>query len=101
MSDVPVSPKSFLWPDVDTFQKLLRDEATFRLRILGNDWTDVVKEEIDWRNDLYTSWLHTLQNGIGEPFVQSRSDRLRRQRQQQEERIRRDKKVKSTTKRSK
>ena len=77
-SPPPPPPKSGPWPDVPTFQKLLREEATFRLRILGNDWTSVIKEEIDWRNDVYTMWLRTLQNGIGEPFISSRSDRLRR-----------------------
>jgi hypothetical protein len=74
----PPPPKSGVWPDIDTFRNLLRDEASFRLRILGSDWSNVVKDEMDWRNDLYTSWLWTLHHGIGEPFVQSRSDRARR-----------------------
>ena len=105
-NDLPPSlpPKSGIWPDVDTFQKLLRDEATFRLRILGNDWTDIVKEEIDWRNDLYTNWLQTLQNGIGEPFVQSRSDRLRRQRRPSpppQDPVRRNERTKSKSPRPK
>ena len=105
LRDLPPPPKSGIWPDVDTFQKLLRDEATFRLRLLGNDWTDIVKEEIDWRNDLYTNWLYTLHNGIGEPFVQSRSDRMRRQRRQQQQQPQdprpRSETSKSTTKRPK
>jgi hypothetical protein len=85
---LPPPPKSSFWPDVETFQKLLRDEASFRLRILGSDWTNIVKEEIDWRNELYTNWIWTLHNGIGEPFVQSRSDRIRRQHRQQQQRSR-------------
>jgi hypothetical protein len=75
----PPPPKSGVWPNIDTFRKLLRDEASLRLRILGSDWSNAVKDEMDWRNDLYTSWLWTLHHGIGEPFVQSRSDRARRQ----------------------
>lgn len=81
--DEPPPPRSGLWPDLDTFRNLLRDEAGMRLRLLGNDWKGAVKEEADWRLDLYKNWLWTLHNGVGEPFVQSRSDRARRQPQQQ------------------
>lgn len=77
--DEPPPPKSGLWPDLDTFRSLLRDEAGMRLRILGKDWSEAVKEEADWRLDLYKNWLWTLHNGVGEPLVQSRSDRARRQ----------------------
>jgi hypothetical protein len=55
----PPKPSAF-WPDIDTFRNLLRDEASLRLRILGNDWAGVVKD------------------GVGEPIVESRSDRMRR-----------------------
>jgi hypothetical protein len=70
--------QSAFWPDIDTFRNLLRDEASLRLRILGNDWAGVVKDESDWRLDLYTRWLWTLHHGVGEPIVESRSDRMRR-----------------------
>lgn len=76
--DPPVSSR--LWPDMDTFRNLLRNEAELRLRILGDNWTDAVKEEADWRHDLYKNWLWTLHRGVGEPFVESRSDRARRRR---------------------
>lgn len=75
----PPSPKSGLWPDLDTFRSLLRNEAGMRLRILGNDWSEKVKEESDWRLDLYKNWLWTLNDGVGDPIVESRSDRARRQ----------------------
>jgi hypothetical protein len=51
------------------------------MRILGPDWVDSVKEESDWRLDLYRNWLWTLSRGWGEPMVQSRSDRMRKQRE--------------------
>jgi hypothetical protein len=74
----PPAPDSFLWPDVDTFRDLLRKEAGFRLAILGEDWSGVVKDESDWRLNLYTDWLWTLHNGWGSPIVESRSDRMRK-----------------------
>lgn len=70
-------PRPRLWPDFDTFRDLLRDEAELRLRILGNGWTDAVREEVDWRLGLYREWLWTLHNGIGEPVVPSRRERER------------------------
>lgn len=63
---------------MDTFRDLLRSEAGLRLRILGDDWSDIVKEESDWRLDLYKKWLWTLHKGVGDPIVESRSDRMRR-----------------------
>jgi hypothetical protein len=77
MDDPPPS-KSGVWPDLDTFRNLLRDEAGMRLRILGSDWSDAIKDESDWRLDLYKNWLWTLHNGWGTPLVESRSDRARR-----------------------
>lgn len=79
VDDPPI--QSGLWPNMKTFRGLLRNEAALRLRILGDDWTDAVKEEAEWRMDLYKNWLWTVHNGVGEPFVQSRSDRVRRRRQ--------------------
>jgi hypothetical protein len=76
--DDPPSPNSPVWVDIDTFRGLLRSEAGLRLRILGDDWADTVKEESDWRLDLYKEWLWTLHNGVGKPIVESRSDRMRR-----------------------
>ena len=67
---------------MDTFRRWLRKEADFRLRILGKDWTETVRQETIWRHNLYSDWLWTLKNGIGEPIVESRSDRSRRLREQ-------------------
>jgi hypothetical protein len=75
----PPKPTSF-WPDIDSFRGMLRNEAALRLRILGDDWSGVVKDESDWRLGLYKKWLWMLHNGIGEPLVESRSDRMRRMR---------------------
>jgi len=79
--DDPPPPKSDLWPDIDTFRGLLRNEAGLRLRILGDDFADIVKQESEWRLNLYKSWLWTLHDGVGEPIVESRRERmLRRER---------------------
>lgn len=77
LEDPPPS-SSGIWPDMDSFRNMLRNEASLRLRILGDDWSEVVKEESDWRLDLYKKWLWTLHNGVGDPIVESRSDRMRR-----------------------
>jgi hypothetical protein len=78
-SDLPDPPKpASFWPDMDAFRGMLRSEAALRLRILGDDWSGVVKDESDWRLGLYKNWLWMLHNGIGEPLVESRSDRMRR-----------------------
>jgi hypothetical protein len=76
--DDPPNPNSPVWVDINSFRDLLRTEAGLRLRILGDDWADTVKEESDWRLDLYKEWLWTLHNGVGNPIVESRSDRMRR-----------------------
>ena len=73
----PPQPEVF-WPDIDTFRTLLRQEAGFRLNVLGDDWADIVKQESDWRLNLYRDWLWTLHDGIGNPIVESRSERARR-----------------------
>jgi hypothetical protein len=75
--DDPPPPKAF-WPDIDTFRSLLRKEAAMRLRILGDDWSQTVKDESEWRLNLYKNWLWTLHTGVGDPLIESRSDRMRR-----------------------
>eukprot|EP00977_Amphora_coffeiformis_P027878 scaffold34656_cov178-Amphora_coffeaeformis.AAC.4 len=77
----PPPPGAF-WVDMDTFRNLLRKEAELRLRILGDGFADTVKQETMWRHDLYSDWLWTLKNGVGNPIVESRSDRYRRLREQ-------------------
>lgn len=77
----PPSPGTF-WPDMDTFRDLLQKEAEFRLGILGDGFADGVRQETMWRYDLYSNWLWTLKNGVGNPIVESRSDRYRRLREQ-------------------
>jgi hypothetical protein len=81
-SDPPVKGP---WPDMNMFRSLLRNEAGLRLQTLGYDWSDVFKEESDWRLDLYKNWLWTLNNGVGSPVVESRSDRMRRRTQRTRE----------------
>jgi hypothetical protein len=71
----PPPPNSPIWVDIDTFRDLLRSEAELRLRILGEDWVEIVKEESNWRLSLYKEWLWMLHKGIGTPLVSSRSDR--------------------------
>ena len=73
----PPPPDSPIWVDMDTFRDLLRREAGLRLRILGEDWADVVKDESNWRLSLYKEWLWALNKGIGNPLFPSRSDRVR------------------------
>jgi hypothetical protein len=75
----PPAPSSKFWPDVDSFRDMLRNEARIRLLILGDDFVDSVKQESDWRLNLYKNWLWTLHSGVGEPMVESRSERMRRQ----------------------
>ncbi len=45
---------------------------------LGEGMKGAVKDESEWRLELYKKWLRTLQNGVGEPIIESRSDRVRR-----------------------
>ena len=75
--DDPPPPKAF-WPDIDTFRSLLRKEAALRLKVLGDGWSQTVRDESEWRLDLYKNWLWTLHTGVGDPLVESRSDRMRR-----------------------
>jgi hypothetical protein len=77
----PPPPGTVFWPDIDSFRNMLRNEASFRLRILGllgDSWAKPIKDESDWRLDLYKKWLWTLHKGVGEPLIESRSDRMRR-----------------------
>jgi hypothetical protein len=68
----PPSPVNPVWVDIDTFRDLLRKEAEFRVRILGEDWKQPVKKESKWRLDLYKEWLWSLSDGVGGPIVESR-----------------------------
>lgn len=77
-NDDPPQPKSGFWPDIDSFRDMLRNEAGLRLRILGDDWSDAVKDESEWRLNLYKDWLWTLHDGVGDPLVESPSERMRR-----------------------
>jgi hypothetical protein len=75
----PDPPAPSYWPDMNTFRTLLRSEAGLRLRILGDDWTETVKQESDWRLNLYRDWLWTLHDGVGDPIVPpSRYERARK-----------------------
>ena len=77
----PPPLNSPIWVDMDTFRKLLRTEAELRLRILGEDWAPTVKQESDWRLNLYKDWLWTLHDGVGGSIVPpSRYERARKMR---------------------
>ncbi|GKY92871.1 hypothetical protein MPSEU_000256300 [Mayamaea pseudoterrestris] len=77
MNDPP-RPDSIFWPDINSFRNMLRDEASLRLRIIGKEYTDLVKQESEWRLNLYEQWLWKLHDGVCEPLVPTRSDRLRK-----------------------
>lgn len=57
------------WMDVPTFKKYLRQEAKLRLMILGPSWSEWVRNESDWRLNLYQNWMDIMNNGIGEGEV--------------------------------
>ena len=81
----PPPLNSPVWMDMDTFRKLLRSEAELRLRILGDDWAPTVKQESDWRLNLYKNWLWTLHDGVGDSIVPpSRYERARNMRDKRE-----------------
>ncbi|CAB9521750.1 expressed unknown protein [Seminavis robusta] len=71
--DDPPTPR--YWMDIDTFRDLLRKEAEIRLRLVGDDFEDAVKEECDWRLKLYKDWLWKLDKGVGGSMVPSRRER--------------------------
>ena len=80
----PPDPNSPIWVNMDTFRSLLRNEAELRLRILGDDWASTVKQESEWRLDLYKRWLWTLHDGVGGSIVPpSRYERARKLQQRQ------------------
>ncbi len=82
--DDPPDPQSPLWVDMDTFRDLLQKEADFRMNFIGDDWSEVIAQENDWREDLYKGWLWSLNNGVGDSIVPpSRYERARRQQQSQ------------------
>lgn len=60
----PPPPQSPLWVDISTFRDLLRRESEMRVSILGEDWTDEIKDENNWRLDLYKKWLWALNDGF-------------------------------------
>ena len=73
----PLPHTSRFWMDIDTFRNLLRAEAELRLRLVGgDDFTQPIKDECDWRLGLYRDWLWTLEKGIGKPIVPTRSERV-------------------------
>jgi len=74
----PDPPRNPLWMDIDTFRDLLKREAELRVRILGEGWSETIKRESSWRLRLYKEWLWNLHDGVGEPFFQSESERVRR-----------------------
>lgn len=66
------------WMKYDKFRELLRSEAEMRIRLtngLGGDLSDAIKEECDLRLGMYEGWLRTMDRGIGQPIIPSRSER--------------------------
>ena len=81
-ADDPPDPESPVWINMDQFRDLLQKEAEFRMKFIGEDWSQVIEQENDWREELYKGWLWNLKNGIGESFVPpSRYERARRNQQ--------------------
>jgi hypothetical protein len=77
--DDPPDPDSPLWVNMDTFRDLLQREAEFRMNFIGEDWSEVIEQENDWRSNLYKKWLWSLNDGVGESIVPpSRYERARR-----------------------
>ena len=75
----PPDPNSPIWVNMDTFRDLLQKEAEFRMNFIGDDWSEVIEQENDWRTNLYKSWLWSLNNGVGDSIVPpSRYERARR-----------------------
>ena len=68
-------PPNKYWMDIDTFRNLLRSEAELRMNILGGRFSKAIKDESDWRLNLYKDWLWTLDKGLGKPIVPSRRER--------------------------
>ena len=64
-----------IWMDLDTFRGFLRKEASFRLSILGPDWSDAVKGESRWRYKMYKSWLDALYSTASGEGVSKRRER--------------------------
>jgi len=80
----PPDPDSPIWVNMDTFRDLLQKEAEFRMNFIGDDWSEVIDQENDWRTNLYKSWLWSLNNGVGESIVPpSRYERARRNQSKQ------------------
>jgi len=48
---------------------MLRRESELRLDLLGPWAADVVKDEADWRLELYKGWLKLLDEGVGEDVI--------------------------------
>ena len=77
--DDPPDPESPIWVGMDKFRDLLEKEADFRMKFIGDDWSQVIEQENDWRANMYKGWLWSLQNGVGESIVPpSRYERARR-----------------------
>jgi hypothetical protein len=77
--DDPPDPNSPIWVDIETFRGLMRKEAEFRMQFMGDDWAPTIKQENNWRTELYKNWLWALNNGVGESIVPpSRYERARR-----------------------
>ena len=61
------SPTPF-WPTKKEFQDMLLDESVWRINILGDWVTPLVKSETRWRNEVYNTWMNFLDEGIGDGF---------------------------------
>lgn len=57
------------WVDMDTFRRLLRAEAEFRMRFVGEDAAPMIKKESDWRLNAYRQWLWQIHSGVGGSVV--------------------------------
>eukprot|EP01035_Chromulina_nebulosa_P017500 gene17500-23056_t len=65
--DSDIQPLNF-WPDLNEFKDMLLDESKFRINLVGDWTTPLVKSETKWRYNIYKYWLDFLDQGVGDTF---------------------------------
>ena len=78
------------WPTLPTFKQFLRQESELRLMILGPKFSDVIRDEANWRLKLYEKWLLMLEDGIGndDTFRNSRNQMTQQERRKKLSQVR-------------
>ena len=88
-------PPTRYWMGLDTFRNLLRAEFKLREMITFGQLEGPLLDEAEWRLELYRNWLWTLHTGVGDPVVQSRSERVQREK----DRLKRERRIEGDNKR--